>query len=85
MDDVIITRNNPEKIQSIINHLSTQFALKDLGLLSYVLGIEIRWFPRDIFLSQAKYTCDLLTKAVLLDFNPSRTPVAVKTQLYGED
>lgn len=42
MDDVIITRNNPEKIQSIINHLSTQFALKDLGLLSYVLGFEIR-------------------------------------------
>lgn len=63
VDDVIVTGNNPARIQSIINHLSTWFALKDLGLLSYFLGIEIWCFPRGIFLSQAKYTRDLFTKA----------------------
>ncbi|KAH9801961.1 retrovirus-related pol polyprotein from transposon RE2 [Citrus sinensis] len=85
VDDVIITENNPDRIQSIISHLSTWFALKDLGLLSYFLGIEIRRFPGGIFLSQAKYTRDLLTKAALLDCTPNRTPMAVKTQLYDDD
>ncbi|KAK9214397.1 hypothetical protein WN944_006389 [Citrus x changshan-huyou] len=85
VDDVIITGNNPDIIQSIISHLSTRFALKDLGLLSCFLGIEIRRFPGGIFLSQAKYTRDLLTKAALLDCTPNRTPMAVKTQPYDDD
>ncbi|KAK9214398.1 hypothetical protein WN944_006390 [Citrus x changshan-huyou] len=85
VDDVIITGNNPDIIQSIISHLSTRFALKDLGLLSYFLGIENRRFPGGIFLSQANYTRDLLTKAALLDCTPNRTPMAVKTQPYDDD
>ena len=85
VDDVIITGNNPDRIQSIISHLSTRFALKDLGSLSYFLRIKIRCFPEGIFLSQAKYTRDLLTKAVLLDCTHNLTPMAVKTQPYDDD
>ncbi|KAH9799298.1 reverse transcriptase Ty1/copia-type domain-containing protein [Citrus sinensis] len=41
VDDVIITGNNEKEIQSIINNLSSKFALKDLGNLHYFLGIEV--------------------------------------------
>ena len=42
VDDVIITGNNEKEIQSIINNLSSKFALKDLGNLHYFLGIEVQ-------------------------------------------
>ncbi|KAH9667846.1 hypothetical protein KPL70_021200 [Citrus sinensis] len=77
VNDVIITGNNPDRIQSIISHFSNRFVLKYLGLLSYFLEIEIRHFPGGIFLSQTKYTRDLLTKATLLDCTPNRTPMVV--------
>lgn len=62
VDDVIITGNNNTLIQHIIRTLSSQFALKDLGMLTYFLDVEIKYFIAGIFLSQAKYTKDLLIK-----------------------
>ncbi|KAH9801962.1 retrovirus-related pol polyprotein from transposon RE2 [Citrus sinensis] len=56
-----------------------------LGFTDQNLPDHIRRFPGGIFLSQAKYTRDLLTKAALLDCTPNRTPMAVKTQLYDDD
>lgn len=39
VDDVIITGSSPHLIDNLIATLDKQFALKDLGLLSYFLGI----------------------------------------------
>ncbi|KAH9673199.1 hypothetical protein KPL70_018014 [Citrus sinensis] len=71
-------RNNSTVIQDIITTLGSQFALKDLGKLSYFLGIEIKDFNKGIFLSQAKYTTDLLAKAKMENCTPISTPMAVK-------
>lgn len=40
--DIIITGNNPSHISSLIVVLSSTFELKDLGPLSYFLGIQIQ-------------------------------------------
>lgn len=78
VDDVIVTGNNSEAVQAIISTLSTKFSLKDLGSLKYFLGIEINRFQNGLFLSQAKYTRDLLHKARMIACSSIRTPMATK-------
>ncbi|RVW53564.1 Retrovirus-related Pol polyprotein from transposon RE2 [Vitis vinifera] len=40
VDDIIITGNNVEAAQTFIQQLSQRFSLKDLGPLTYFLGVE---------------------------------------------
>ncbi|XP_028069501.1 uncharacterized protein LOC114272031 [Camellia sinensis] len=54
--------------------------MKDLGLLSYFLSSEISHDPFGYFLSQAKYTSDLLARAGLTDCKTASTPVDPQTR-----
>ena len=85
VDDVIVTGNNTFVIQNIIHTLSTQFALKDLGMLTYFLGIEIKQFNHGMFLSQSKYTMDLLLKTKMINSTAIATPIAVKETPGSDD
>ncbi|GJV28059.1 retrovirus-related pol polyprotein from transposon RE1 [Tanacetum coccineum] len=46
------------------------------GDLSYFLGLEVSYTNDGLFLSQAKYATDVLTRAALLDSKPVSTPLA---------
>ncbi|XP_060202913.1 uncharacterized mitochondrial protein AtMg00810-like [Lycium barbarum] len=50
--------------------LESEFAMKDLGPLSYFLGIEVKYFPGGIHLTQSKYASDML-KRVNMAENPN--------------
>ncbi|XP_048430155.1 uncharacterized mitochondrial protein AtMg00810-like [Pyrus x bretschneideri] len=64
VDDIILTGSSPEKVQTIIQELRDVFDLKDMGKLSYFLGLEVKYKANgDIFHSQSKYAKDLLHKA----------------------
>ena len=41
MDDILLMGNNVSMIQSVKNFLSKNFSLKDLGEVTYILGIKI--------------------------------------------
>ncbi|KAG6468875.1 hypothetical protein ZIOFF_073570 [Zingiber officinale] len=41
VDDLILTRNNANALQGFINQLGVQFSIKDLGTLSYFLGVDV--------------------------------------------
>ncbi|XP_028126236.1 uncharacterized protein LOC114322974 [Camellia sinensis] len=64
---MIITGDDTVGISSLKQFLSHQFETKDLGLLSYFLGLEISHDPFGYFLTQAKYISDLLTCVGLID------------------
>jgi len=55
VDDIILTASSNELRQSIISLLSSEFAMKDLGPLSYFLGIAVTRHSGGLFLSQKKY------------------------------
>lgn len=62
VDDIIITGNTVSIIDDVIAALTKEFDIKDLGPLHYFLGIQIIQHADGLFLSQAKYVTDLLTK-----------------------
>jgi hypothetical protein len=70
VDDIIIIGSNMSLIDSFIRKLRLEFSMKDLGTLNYFLGLEFTHSTTGIFLSQLKYTRDLLLRADLLDSKP---------------
>ncbi|KAF5476189.1 hypothetical protein F2P56_007924 [Juglans regia] len=55
-DDIIITCNNSSILDSFTRKLNSEFATKDLGSLSYFLGLEASPTSDGLFISQLKYT-----------------------------
>jgi len=75
VDDMVVTGNDPEERKALQNYLSKEFEMKDLGDLKYFLGIKVSWSNKGIFLSQRKYTLDLLQETGMLACQPAETPV----------
>ncbi|KAH9689109.1 retrovirus-related pol polyprotein from transposon RE1 [Citrus sinensis] len=75
VDDILVTGPNSEELDSFIQQFNTVFALKDLGRLSYFLGIEVLYGQDCIYLSQKKYIGDLLAKVDMLECKRVTTPM----------
>jgi len=70
VDYIIVIGNHMATIQTIITKLQANFAIKDLGSLSYFLGIQISRDSTRLHLRQSKYIQDLPAPAWLI---PSHT------------
>ena len=55
--------------------LSNKFEIKNLGALKYFLGIEIVRSKYEIFISQRKYSLDLLQEISLLGCKNNDIPI----------
>ncbi|XP_056695762.1 uncharacterized mitochondrial protein AtMg00810-like [Spinacia oleracea] len=75
VDDLVITGNNMVSISAAKTFLSSQFHMKDLGELRYFLGLEVDRPKEGIFLSQKKYTLDLLAEYGLTGCKPLKLPM----------
>ena len=83
VNDIIITGDDLSGIQELKDFLSQQFEMKDLGHLSYFLGLEITHSTNGLYITQAKYASDLLSRVgltdnktfdTLVEFNAHLTP-----------
>lgn len=81
VDDMILTGSNSDLIQDLIRFLSTKFSVKDLGPLTYFLGVEIVWCRDGLLLSQQKYIVDLLHRFQMDGSKPVTTPMSTSTSL----
>jgi hypothetical protein len=55
--------------------LAYEFDMKDLGRMQYFLGLEVWQRNNEIFLSQGKYTIEILKKYGMLNCKPMATPM----------
>uniref|UniRef100_A0A2N9I2A6 Reverse transcriptase Ty1/copia-type domain-containing protein n=1 Tax=Fagus sylvatica TaxID=28930 RepID=A0A2N9I2A6_FAGSY len=85
VDDMIITDDDTAGIRDLQKFLSQQFEMKDLGTLSYFLGLEVTSSSDGYYLSQAKYAFDLLSKAGLTDSKTVSTPLELNVKLNTTD
>ncbi|XP_022023389.1 uncharacterized mitochondrial protein AtMg00810-like [Helianthus annuus] len=61
--------------------LSGEFAMKDLGPLSYFLGIQVTRDGNNMFLSQQAYVKDIIHRASMDSCKPVATPVDNQSKL----
>jgi hypothetical protein len=81
VDDIIITSSSSAAVMALLHNLGGDFALKDLGPLHYILGIEVHCTPNGLCLSQSKYTKDLLHYAGMQNCKAVTTPLSRTTKL----
>lgn len=68
MDDI-------QEINNLKKQLRDEFEVKDLGVTRYFLGMEVARRKGGIFISQRKYTIDLLRDTGMLAHKPVGTPL----------
>ena len=87
VDDMIITGDDLNGIQELKVFLNQQFEMKDLRHLSYFLGLEITYSTDGLYITQAKYASELLSRAeltnsktvdTLVELNAHLTPIGGK-------
>ncbi|KAL9999878.1 putative RNA-directed DNA polymerase [Helianthus debilis subsp. tardiflorus] len=85
VDDIVLTASSDELLQNIIRMLSQEFAMTDLGHLHHFLGIRVTQNPTGLFLDQAQYTKDIITRASMTACKPCTTPVDLSSKLSASD
>ncbi|KAL6293121.1 hypothetical protein ACE6H2_001263 [Prunus campanulata] len=76
VDDIILTGNNMLLIQQTITALGREFDMKDLGKLTYFLGLQVQYTSAGIHVNQSKY-------ATVLDGVPLSDPALYRSLVGG--
>uniref|UniRef100_A0A2N9F943 Integrase catalytic domain-containing protein n=1 Tax=Fagus sylvatica TaxID=28930 RepID=A0A2N9F943_FAGSY len=85
VDDMIITSDDVQGIQDLKRFLGQHFEMKDLGPLSYFLGLEVSSSSDGYYLTQAKYTSDLISRAGITDSKIVDTSIEYNNRLNTHD
>ncbi|GJW51845.1 retrovirus-related pol polyprotein from transposon TNT 1-94 [Tanacetum coccineum] len=83
VDALLITGSSQDEIQHLKSQLSSYFHMKDLGELNYFLGLEICRSEQGIFISQKKYTLNLLKDAGLSNARSYKLPMDPHVKLQA--
>jgi hypothetical protein len=59
-----------------------KFEMSMMGELTYFLGFQVKQHKDDTFISQTKYTQDLLKRFGMKDAKPAKTPMGMDGHLY---
>ncbi|XP_062093756.1 uncharacterized mitochondrial protein AtMg00810-like [Humulus lupulus] len=84
VDDIIPTASSSTLRKSIMTLLNSEFSIKDLGPMSYFLGIAVTRHAGGLFLSQKKYAEEIIERVDMSSCNSCPTPVDTKPKLSAK-
>ena len=61
-----------------------KFEMKDLGMMHYLLGMEVWKSVDGIFLGQGKYVVEILKRFRMMDNKSMATPMALNLKLLSD-
>ena len=88
VDDLIIMCESDQEMKKIKSQLMECFQMKDLGELSFILGIKVEKMNEDhsvLQLHQQMYILNVLKRFALSDVKPVSTPCDTSVNLKKED
>ncbi|KAJ4719087.1 Retrovirus-related Pol polyprotein from transposon TNT 1-94 [Melia azedarach] len=81
VDDLIFTGSNPSLFDDFKNTMTKEFEMTDIGLMAYYLSIEVKQEEDGIFISQQRYTKEILKKFKMENCKPISTPIECGVKL----
>jgi hypothetical protein len=85
VDDILLTGNDLDEMKRLKEFLLKRFRIKDIGDLKYFFGIEFSRSKKGIFMSQRKYTLDILQDSGLIGARPDKFPMEQTLKLTPTD
>lgn len=85
MDDIVVIGNDGFGVARLKGSLAQEFEIKNLGFLTYFIGIEVVKAKQDIFFSQRKYVLDVLKESDMEGCKPCATPIKANHRLKEDD
>lgn len=76
VDDLIYFGTNENLVKMIKKNMMSGFEIRDLGMMKYFQGIQVKKSKGQIFLSQEKYVKDLLKWFHMAKYKVVATPMA---------
>jgi hypothetical protein len=84
-DDIILTSTHTSVMNFLIYRMQQEFLLKDLGPLSFFLGIQVTHSSTGLHLCQMKYITDLVHCTHMDGAKPAKSPCSSGTKLSRYD
>ncbi|XP_057545888.1 uncharacterized mitochondrial protein AtMg00810-like [Amaranthus tricolor] len=81
VDDILLTENHLEEMDSLKTFLHSRFKIKDLGSLHYFLGIEFLQGSHGIIMTQRKFKEELLKEFDQRNATPAHCPLESNLKL----
>jgi hypothetical protein len=85
VDDILLTGSHSSLLTSVIDALTQEFDMKDLGQLTYFLGLQVSYSSSGLFVSQSKYIKELLDRVDLQNSKSCATPCLPYHHLLKDD
>jgi hypothetical protein len=74
-DDIIFDSTNQKSCEEFSRVMMQKFKMSMMDELNYFLGFQVKQFKERTFISQTKYTQDLLKRFGMKDAKPTKTPM----------
>jgi hypothetical protein len=81
VDDIIFGCTNQKSCEEFSRVMMQKFEMSMMGELNYFLGFQVKELKEGTFISQTKYTQDLLKKFGMKDAKPAKTPMGTDIHL----
>jgi hypothetical protein len=75
VDDIIFGSTNQKSCEEFSRVMMQKFEISMMGELTYFLGFQVKQLKDGTFISQTKYTQDLLKRFGMKDAKPAKTPM----------
>ncbi len=87
VDDILVAAQGEERVAKVKAHLTAKFDMRDLGLATYFLGMELSpdREARSLKLTQKKLTGELISRYGLANARARSVPQAAKEKLRKEE
>jgi hypothetical protein len=81
VDNIIFGSTNESTCEEFSRIMTQKFEMSMMGELKYFLGFQVKQLQEGTFLSQTKYTQDILSKFGMKDGKPIKTPMGTNGHL----
>jgi hypothetical protein len=81
INDIIFGSTNQKSCEEFSRVMMQKFEMLMMGELNYFLGFQVKQLKEGAFISQTKYTQDLLKRFGMKDAKPTKTPMGMDGHL----